>query len=30
MSALIHIAEQVTLYKKADINLDTYLKHTKT
>jgi hypothetical protein len=29
MSAIRHIAVQVTLYKKADINLDTYHKHTK-
>jgi hypothetical protein len=30
MSAIRHIAAQVTLYKKDDINLDTYYKHTKT
>jgi hypothetical protein len=29
MSARRHIAAQVTLYKKRDINLGTYLKHTK-
>jgi hypothetical protein len=31
MSIIRHInAEQTTLYKKADINLETYPKHTKT
>jgi hypothetical protein len=30
MSVSRHIAAQTTLYKKDDINLDTYCKHTKT
>ncbi len=30
MSASRHIIVQVRIYKKPDINLGTYLKHTKT